>query len=211
MTLDYNNPLHATRPQRGLSWRAVVGWCAGAMFLIALGVALLLPSLGRARESAKRIGCASNLRQIGQAALAYAKDHRGMLPPDLIALYGEGDITPHVLTCPSSAIEAAGGSTQAQVATTMLAGNHLSYAWTGGGLTSDAPADVILAFDLEMHVPKDSATTTGMNVLFADGSVTFANEPAAKAVWAQFVAGVRPIRLPTTTPASGPANSQLSH
>ena len=84
----------------------------------------------------------------------------------------------------------------------MLSGNHLSYAWTGGGLTSAAPADVILAFDLELHVPKDGETTTGMNVLFADGSVTFVDETAAKAVWAQFVAGVRPIRLPTTAPAT---------
>lgn len=212
LTLDYNNPLHARAPQRGMSWRAIVGWCAGALILFALVIALLLPSLGRAREGAKRIACASNLRQIGQAALAYAQDHGGMLPPDLIALYGNGDISPAVLTCPSSAVEAAGGSTQAQIATAMLSGNHVSYAWTGGGLTSDAPADIILAFDLERHVPKDNATTTGINVLFADGSVTFVNEPASKAVWAEFVAGVRPIRLPATpAPATRGVTSQASN
>jgi hypothetical protein len=211
MTLDYNNPLHVANRQRGVSWRAIVGWCAGGLLLLALAVALLLPSLGRARETANRLKCASCLRQIGQAAAIYANDHAGMLPPDLISLYQHADITPEVFTCPSSAIEKADGPTQAQIVTLMLSGNHLSFAWTGGGLTSAAPADVILAFDLELHVPKDHATTTGMNVLFSDGSVTFVDETAAKAVWAQFVAGVRPIRLPTAAPATPVVTSQQSH
>jgi prepilin-type N-terminal cleavage/methylation domain-containing protein len=43
--------------------------------IIALLIALLLPSLAKARESANRVQCASNLRQIGQAFVMYANDN----------------------------------------------------------------------------------------------------------------------------------------
>jgi prepilin-type processing-associated H-X9-DG protein len=93
----------------------------------------------------------------------------------------------------------------------MLSGDHLSYAWAGAGVsaTGATTADVVIAFDVDRHVPKDAAPGTGINVLLADGSVRFVNEATAKAVWSQFVAGVRPIRLPaaaTTGAASRPVS-----
>src|SRR3954464_15187932 len=45
--------------------------------IIALLISILLPSLNRARETANRVKCASNLRQIGQALLLYANDNKG--------------------------------------------------------------------------------------------------------------------------------------
>jgi competence protein ComGC len=172
---------------------------------------ILIPSLGRARESANRIKCASGLRQIGQAAMFYANDHGGQLPADLPTLLETQDITAEVFTCPSSEVDTATGPTTQQIVASLLAGDHLSYAWTGAGLTTTtAPADAVLAFDLERHVPKDNVKTTGFNVLLFDGSVTFVNEATGKAIWAQFVSGVRPIRLSvhatsvTTLPASAP-------
>ena len=42
--------------------------------IIAILASLLLPALGRARESGKRAVCASNLRQIGVAATMYVDD-----------------------------------------------------------------------------------------------------------------------------------------
>lgn len=48
--------------------------------IIAMLLAVLLPVLSRARERARRIACASNLRQIGQATSAYVNDSRGWLP-----------------------------------------------------------------------------------------------------------------------------------
>jgi prepilin-type N-terminal cleavage/methylation domain-containing protein/prepilin-type processing-associated H-X9-DG protein len=49
--------------------------------IIALLIAILLPALSRARESAKTVACLSNLRQIGQAALNYSSSNSGMWPP----------------------------------------------------------------------------------------------------------------------------------
>jgi prepilin-type N-terminal cleavage/methylation domain-containing protein/prepilin-type processing-associated H-X9-DG protein len=49
--------------------------------IISILIAMLLPALNKARASAKAVQCASNLRQIGQAAMMYANDNRGFLPP----------------------------------------------------------------------------------------------------------------------------------
>ncbi len=48
--------------------------------VIALLISILLPSLSKARESANRLKCASNLRQVGMACVMHANDHRGFYP-----------------------------------------------------------------------------------------------------------------------------------
>jgi prepilin-type N-terminal cleavage/methylation domain-containing protein len=48
--------------------------------IIALLISILLPSLNKARESAQRINCASQLRQIGQYVGMYAAHHRNHVP-----------------------------------------------------------------------------------------------------------------------------------
>jgi prepilin-type N-terminal cleavage/methylation domain-containing protein/prepilin-type processing-associated H-X9-DG protein len=48
--------------------------------IIALLISILLPSLNRARETANRVKCASNLKQIGTALLMYANENRGQYP-----------------------------------------------------------------------------------------------------------------------------------
>jgi len=48
--------------------------------IIALLISILLPSLNRARETANRVKCASNLRQIGQAILLYTNENKGAYP-----------------------------------------------------------------------------------------------------------------------------------
>lgn len=48
--------------------------------IIVVLMSLLLPTLFNARESARRAACASNIRQLGQALIAYATDHDGSLP-----------------------------------------------------------------------------------------------------------------------------------
>ena len=48
--------------------------------IIALLISILLPALGKARESANSVKCMSNLRTIGQAIYIYVGDSKGTLP-----------------------------------------------------------------------------------------------------------------------------------
>ena len=48
--------------------------------IIALLLAILMPALGKARDHANAIKCLSNMRQIGQAYLMHAADHRNHVP-----------------------------------------------------------------------------------------------------------------------------------
>src|SRR6185295_10621828 len=49
--------------------------------IIAILAAILLPALNRAKESGRRVACASNLRQLTIALDLYAVDHDGLYPP----------------------------------------------------------------------------------------------------------------------------------
>jgi prepilin-type N-terminal cleavage/methylation domain-containing protein/prepilin-type processing-associated H-X9-DG protein len=48
--------------------------------IIAILVAILLPSLSKAKSYARKVVCGGNLRQIANALEMYAKDHNGMYP-----------------------------------------------------------------------------------------------------------------------------------
>jgi prepilin-type N-terminal cleavage/methylation domain-containing protein/prepilin-type processing-associated H-X9-DG protein len=48
--------------------------------IIAVLISLLLPSLNRARESARQVQCLSNLRQISMATIQYCNNNRGLYP-----------------------------------------------------------------------------------------------------------------------------------
>src|SRR5262245_32012139 len=48
--------------------------------IIAVLVGILLPALGRARESANQVKCMANMRQMGTALIMYAGENRGILP-----------------------------------------------------------------------------------------------------------------------------------
>ncbi|MFA4944192.1 MAG: prepilin-type N-terminal cleavage/methylation domain-containing protein [Lentisphaeria bacterium] len=55
--------------------------------IIAILAALLLPALGKAKDAAKRIGCAGNLRQLGIAHALYMGDWDGLLAHSTIDDY----------------------------------------------------------------------------------------------------------------------------
>ena len=48
--------------------------------IIAILASLLLPALAKAKESAKRITCINDLRQLGMSVVMYADDHEGLYP-----------------------------------------------------------------------------------------------------------------------------------
>jgi prepilin-type processing-associated H-X9-DG protein len=47
--------------------------------IIAVLISVLLPTLGRARQSAQTVQCLSNLRQVATASIMFANDHRGYM------------------------------------------------------------------------------------------------------------------------------------
>jgi len=51
--------------------------------IIAILASMLLPSLSKARDTARRAQCQSNLKQLGLATFAYAGQHDDFLPPCL--------------------------------------------------------------------------------------------------------------------------------
>jgi prepilin-type N-terminal cleavage/methylation domain-containing protein len=56
--------------------------------IVALLIALLMPSLLRAREAANRVACASNLQQWGLAAHTFAAENKGLFPHCFLHLAG---------------------------------------------------------------------------------------------------------------------------
>ncbi len=62
-------------------------------------VAILLPALTKARQAAQTTACASNVRQIGLAAIMYATQNRGNLPYEFVdsTTSGGTDQSPHAL------------------------------------------------------------------------------------------------------------------
>ena len=52
--------------------------------MIAILTSLLMPALGRARETAKRITCSANLKQIGMANITYANDFLYYVPRSVV-------------------------------------------------------------------------------------------------------------------------------
>ncbi len=56
--------------------------------IIALLIAILLPALNRAREQARKLQCASNLRQICNAFIMYNSDNKGRFPTASSVLFG---------------------------------------------------------------------------------------------------------------------------
>ena len=79
---------HSARMQSGftlIEMLVVVG-------IISVLIAMLMPTVQTARESAKRTQCASNLRQLGYAIQSYANDNRGWIPRD--ATLGHDDRPP---------------------------------------------------------------------------------------------------------------------
>ncbi|EIP97931.1 prepilin-type N-terminal cleavage/methylation domain-containing protein [Opitutaceae bacterium TAV1] len=51
--------------------------------IIGILAAIILPTVGKVRETARRAQCTSNLRQVGMAIIAYAGDNKDQLPGPL--------------------------------------------------------------------------------------------------------------------------------
>ncbi|HWB53316.1 MAG TPA: H-X9-DG-CTERM domain-containing protein [Tepidisphaeraceae bacterium] len=134
----------------------------------AMLASVLLPAMNRSRETANRVKCGSNMRQIGQAMLLYSNEHGGKFPSDMGTLIIAEAIPPQAFFCPSSndSLSPEFGKMVPEAQAAWL-DQHSDYIYLGKGKTSSSPPDVILLYE------KDSDHHDGMNMLFGDGHVEF--------------------------------------
>jgi prepilin-type processing-associated H-X9-DG protein len=141
----------------------------------------------RSRETANRVKCGSNLKQIGLALQLYAEKSGGRLPDSMIDLLLQEDLSPEVFCCPSSNDDRAPGATPAEQVRQIQRGRHCSYVYHGRGMTWPCGDTVPIACE-----PLANHAGDGMNILFGDGHVEFLTPTAAE----------RAMRgLPATRPA----------
>jgi prepilin-type N-terminal cleavage/methylation domain-containing protein/prepilin-type processing-associated H-X9-DG protein len=144
--------------------------------IIALLISILLPSLNRARETANRVKCQSNLRQIGQAILLYCNDNKGPYPRT--AYSGAGQMNASNIGVQGYAVtEAAAGG--AAALTDPFAGAATTYEGSPGtSLLNNIPQALFLLLRTEdltpavMVCPSSNATTD----TFGGGTNTALNQ-----------------------------------
>jgi len=162
-------------PRYGGKGMAIAGIILGCIGMLApCTVSVLLPSLNRARETANRVKCASNMRSIGQAMMIYASNNRGYLPPDL-AMVAPMGVKMDQFVCPSAA------DTPASNAAGLSTPGHLSYVYIYRGrpmplrrLGQGSRAAVLYEPMTNHH--------DGTNILFADGHVEFLLRASAQPI-----------------------------
>jgi prepilin-type processing-associated H-X9-DG protein len=172
---------------RGMAIAGLVLGIVGTLFSCGIIPSILLPSLNRARETANRVKCASNLKQIGSAILLYSNENRGAYPPDLKTALATQDITSDVFVCPSSNDTPAPGADNKLQAANLGAGGHLSYVYVGAGLTNSASPDAVVVYE-----PTSNHNADGMNVLYGDGHVAFLPKVQAQHVLDELKDGHNP-------------------
>ncbi len=171
--------------------------------IIGILAGILLPTLGRARESARRTQCASNLKQIGLALNMYANDNNETFPSGGSGQDGElqslgklydGYITDRkVFRCPSDS-----AVTEASVLTLTTTNSSFmlstcSYGYDDNHTSADDPG-VAIAADAKGTgtTLSDNHNQKGQNVLYIDGHVEwkgtstcgFYNGSAYDNIWA---------------------------
>lgn len=152
--------------------------------IIGILAGILLPTLGRARESARRTQCASNLKQIGLALNMYANDNNEAFPAagsygmaSLGQLFDTYITDRKIFRCASD-----GGVTETSVMTlnavtattanTSFGTSSCSYGYDHTHTAADDPGVAIVADALGTSTTlSDNHNQKGQNVLYIDGHV----------------------------------------
>ena len=161
--------------------------------IIGILAGILLPALGRARESARRTQCASNLKQIGLAINMYSNDNSGAFPTvstsaastemqSLGQLFNTYIPDRKVFKCSSDGGVTDAGNLSISPGTATVANatfestdNSCSYGYDDNHTSTDDPTVAIVA---DAHggtggtaALSNNHASKGQNVLYIDGHV----------------------------------------
>lgn len=164
--------------------------------IIALLISILLPSLNRARESAKTIKCASNIRGIAHAVLMYANDNKGKLPPAVVnagdTIYPQGFFWANELVARGYINAPKGGSSSSPNMSSdsvFRCPNGLDEAFGFSGFSALTPRDGVNQQFLFMAMPDAAsavATWYTLNSITHEGDPNSSNAMPGKSVDAPF-------------------------
>lgn len=175
--------------------------------IIGILAGILLPVLSRARESARRTQCTSNIKQIGMGLIMYANENAEQFPTDTAAsamgslnmLFPNYVSDPRTFNCPSDTFVTT--TSNAGIAEgTAFTKNQCSYGYDRAHTQAD-DADVALASDRPTNDAASAPTSAnspnhggtvntagtadvagrGQNVVYVDGHVEFVT--SEKAGW----------------------------
>ncbi len=166
--------------------------------IIGILAGILLPVLSRARESARKTQCASNVKQIGMGLIMYANENNEQFPTSttgsmasLVLLFPDYVSDPRTFNCPSDTSVTI--TTNAKIAEgTAFKKNQSSYGYDGNH-TQASEADVALLADrptnndsnlpTSANSPNHGGTVNaystadvagrGQNIVYVDGHVEF--------------------------------------
>jgi prepilin-type N-terminal cleavage/methylation domain-containing protein/prepilin-type processing-associated H-X9-DG protein len=167
--------------------------------IIGILAGILLPVLSRARESARKTQCMSNIKQIGMGLIMYANENSEQFPSDtaysgsnpamraLNLLYTDYVSDRKVFNCPSDTTVTS--ATNAGMSASTIGGSEYftstqnSYGYDRAHTQADA-ADVALVADRPPSTPSATANSAnhnarGQNIVFVDGHVEFIISPLA--------------------------------
>jgi hypothetical protein len=173
---------------RGLAIAGLILGVVGPMVMLPVDLAVLLPALNRARETANRVQCAAHLENIGQAALQHARIYNHGYPPDLGSLVDLNELRPEEILCPSTktSLPLEWDTFDSRARSAWVDANS-DYLYYGAGQVEPLDPAIVIAMEKEADQGAD-----GVNVLYADGKVKFVPLKEAKHIEEELAKGVNP-------------------
>ena len=198
-----DSPAAASGPRRQHSgWMIGLLTVGGAVVIVGILLALLIPPLSRAREQSRRQVCMANLRQLGAAMQIYASVNAGRYPDRLDRLLAY--VPSSVMVCPSTDHAAASGTSPAAQAAELAKGGHLSYVYVGDTYNTRSAVD---ASTVVVLYEPGANHRDGANVLYADGHVAYVPANVAMGTIPGFATATPNPAGPTTAPATQPVKA----